>query len=169
MKSYSYKFRVFHWFCVGVLCLFIGSSVQAQWMQTNGPYGGDIKCMTSIGNNIFAGTNAGVFRSTNSGAKWERVSIGLTNNDVTSLAVCGTSILVGTWGDGIFVSNNNGLSWTNIDVGSDDNYIFSIAVSDTNIYVGTFGIIYLSTNSGVDWTTLNTAFWAYSIAVAKLA
>ena len=41
-----------------ILLAFFGLSslVNAQWQQTNGPYGGNINCIASDGTNIFAGT-----------------------------------------------------------------------------------------------------------------
>jgi len=33
--------------------------LQAQWVQTNGPYGGNVNCLAVNGTNIFAGTDAG--------------------------------------------------------------------------------------------------------------
>jgi len=30
--------------------------LNAQWTKTNGPYGGNVLCMTTLGTNIFAGT-----------------------------------------------------------------------------------------------------------------
>ena len=38
----------------------------AQWVQTNGPCGGTVNCLLASGTSLFAGTDAGVFRSTNS-------------------------------------------------------------------------------------------------------
>ncbi|MDQ3011765.1 MAG: hypothetical protein M3X11_13785, partial [Acidobacteriota bacterium] len=44
---------------------------RGQWVQTNGPYGGDIRALLVNGTNLFAGTNGGgVFLSTNNGQSW---------------------------------------------------------------------------------------------------
>ncbi|MGH7452562.1 MAG: regulator, partial [bacterium] len=62
-------------------------SLQAQWIQTNGPYGGYIQCFAVSGSNLFAGTNGGgVFLSTNNGTSWTAVNTGLTNRYVNALA-----------------------------------------------------------------------------------
>ena len=43
-----------------------GFNSNAQWLQTNDPYGGNVRTIISNGNNIFAGTTGGgVFLSTN--------------------------------------------------------------------------------------------------------
>ena len=42
-----------------VVVLLGAQSLQAQWIQTNGPYGGDILCFAVNGSNLFAGTDGG--------------------------------------------------------------------------------------------------------------
>ncbi len=47
----------------GLLALLLAGTVHAQWIQTNGPYGGDVNCFAVSGTNLFAGTyGGGVFR-----------------------------------------------------------------------------------------------------------
>jgi hypothetical protein len=53
-------------------------SLKAQWVQTNGPLGGWVRCFAENDTNLFAGTQGGVFRSTNNGADWTAVNAGLT-------------------------------------------------------------------------------------------
>ena len=71
------------------LALALAASVSnAQWIQTNGPYGGTIHCFAVSGTNLFAGTDGGgVFLSTNNGTSWTAVNTGLTNTYVYALAV----------------------------------------------------------------------------------
>jgi hypothetical protein len=54
------------------------------------------------GTNLFAGTDGGVFLSTNNGTSWTAASTGFTNTDVYALAVSGTNIFAGTYGGGIW-------------------------------------------------------------------
>jgi photosystem II stability/assembly factor-like uncharacterized protein len=100
-----------------LLLVSLGSNTApAQWVQTNGPYGGLVNCFAVSGTNLFAGTRGGVFLSTNNGTSWTAVNTGLTNTDVTSLAVSGTNLFAGTFG-GVFLSTNNGTSWTAVNTG----------------------------------------------------
>jgi hypothetical protein len=48
-----------------VVVLLGAQSLQAQWIQTNGPYGGGAQCFAVSSSNLFAGTYGGVFLSTN--------------------------------------------------------------------------------------------------------
>ena len=44
------------------LLLAVAASVgNAQWVQTNGPFGGYVSSFAVSGTNLFAGTNGGVF------------------------------------------------------------------------------------------------------------
>jgi photosystem II stability/assembly factor-like uncharacterized protein len=85
----------------------------AQWQQTNGPYGGFVTCLATCGTNIFAGTyGGGVFLSTDNGSNWTPVNSGLLNHVVSSLAFSGSNIFAGTNGGGVFFSTDNGNNWT---------------------------------------------------------
>jgi hypothetical protein len=46
------------------------ATLNAQWMQTNGPYGGTINCLAFNGSNAFAGTYQGVYLSSDDGNVW---------------------------------------------------------------------------------------------------
>src|ERR1035437_5473395 len=96
-------------------------NLQAQWVQTNGPGGGDIPCFAVSGSHLFAGTfGNGVYLSTNSGTSWTAVNNGLpASSFITALAVSGTNIFAGTYGygGGVFLSTNNGTTWTAVNNG----------------------------------------------------
>jgi hypothetical protein len=73
--------------------------LQAQWVKTNGPYGGDVFCLAKSGTNYFAGTETGVYRSTDKGANWTQA--GLKEYYVYSLAFIGNNIFAGTQENGL--------------------------------------------------------------------
>ncbi|MGD0589787.1 MAG: hypothetical protein ABSA44_03165 [Bacteroidota bacterium] len=115
------------------------NSIFAQWVQTNGPYGGYIHCFAFRGRNIFVGTNGGVFLSTNNGIRWKKINSDLTNTHVGSFAISGNNIFAGTSGAGVFLSTDNGTSWSAVNSGLTDIDVYSIVKSGTNIFVGTNG------------------------------
>ena len=136
-----------------VFCLFTSTNrLHAQWIQTNGPYGGLVSSLAVSGTNLFAGTlGGGVFLSTNNGTSWTAASTGLTSvvgdfdpaTDVRALAVSpngtgGTNLFAGTDG-GVFLSTNNGTSWTAASTGLTNTYVRALAVSGTNLFAGTHG------------------------------
>jgi ligand-binding sensor domain-containing protein len=108
------------------------------------------------GSNLFAGTDGGVFLSTNNGASWTAVNTGLTNTGVLSLAVNGSNLFAGTFGGGVFRSTNNGASWTAVNTGLGNRSIYALAVNGSNLFAGTHSGVFLSANNGTSWATVNT-------------
>jgi hypothetical protein len=87
------------------------------------------------GTNIFAGTDAGVFLSTNNGSSWTANS-DLTFIQVWSLAVSGGNVFAGTWGGGVFLSKDNGASWKAVNPGLTNLFIPSLAVNNEYLFAG---------------------------------
>ncbi len=90
------------------------SKSRAQWEQTNGPYGGVINSVACSGSVLFAGTNAGLYRSTDGGLNWSPVK--LPNNPAFPLLkifrvrCAGGAVFVSTE-NGVFISRDDGGSW----------------------------------------------------------
>jgi len=133
-----------------------------------------INTLAVSGSNIFAGarysvTGGGVFLSTNNGTNWAYV--GLTDNEVYSLAVLGSNIFAGT-DAGVFLTTNNGGNWSAVNSGLTEDDIFALTVSNNNLYAGTSSGVFLSTNNGSSWTDISSATLAdkivYSIAVHQV-
>lgn len=103
-----------------------------------------------LGTNVFAGTNAGVYLTTNNGESWNPVNSGLTSTNITSLAVSDSNLFAGT-GGGVFLSTNNGTSWTAANSGLADPLINSLVTDGTNLFAGTWSGVYFSTNNGTSW------------------
>jgi len=104
---------------------------------------------------LFAGTSAGVFLSTNMGASWNAVSIGLQIPvQVGSLAHSGTNLFAGSW-SGVFRSTNDGAEWTPMNSGLSDLHINDLIAHDTDLFAGTNGSgVFLSTNYGTNWSDI---------------
>ena len=83
--------------------LFIYNSVlQAQWVQTNGPYGGNVNCLAVTVSNIYAGTDAGVYLSTDNGTNWTQA--GLPSYNILSIAANNNNVFAGISG-AVFLSS----------------------------------------------------------------
>ena len=167
-------------------CLFFRANLlQAQWVQTNGPYGGYAYCLAvsrngTGGTNLFAGTGFGVFLSTNDGVSWIERSAGLTHTYVRALAVSpngsgGTNVFAGTYDGGVFLSTDDGTSWTAVNTGLTNTDITALAFSangsgGTNLLAGTYGDgVFLSTNNGTDWTRASTGLTNSDIRALAVA
>jgi hypothetical protein len=147
--------------------LALSTNSGATWTALNiGPYIGprSITAAAFIGTKLFAAPTRdvgysnydGVFLSDDNGASWNRVSSGLPDLDITSLAASGTNLFAGTDG-GVFRTTDNGANWTAADSGLTYPYVVSIAVSDTNLFAGTYGGgVFLSNNEGTSWRGVNS-------------
>jgi ASPM-SPD-2-Hydin domain-containing protein/type IX secretion system substrate protein len=108
-------------------------------------------------NKLFAGTSGGVFLSTDNGINWSAVNAGLTNNDISTLALCGTNLVAATQ-EGVFLSTNSGRSWRGANNGLSGQVVHRFASFGTNIFAGTDSAVYLSTDNGASWTTDSVRF-----------
>jgi photosystem II stability/assembly factor-like uncharacterized protein len=124
----------------------------AQWMKTNGPYGGNVLCFAVSGTNIFAGTGwNGIYLSTNNGTSWTSVNSGLPQyTGVNALLVSGTNLFAGT-DSGLFVSTDNGTGWTMDSASLSHIPVTALAMSGTNLFAGTLQGVFVSTDNGISW------------------
>ncbi len=107
---------------------------------------------------VFAGTQAGVFRSTDDGQNWTEVNMDSTHTNVNALAInssghifvaTGHEVSIPKLGGKVFRSTNNGDTWESVNTGLPDNIVtFSLAInSDGYIYAGTGSGVYRSIKS----------------------
>ncbi len=131
-----------------------------QW-STNGPNGGNTKCITINPlnhNNIFIGTIAGgMFETTDAGLNWRHIESQVVEPTMRVIAMNPwhpDSIYAAT-AKGLFLSSDGGNSWNSIGPlyhESDEYWTVVINPHLTNIILisGPF-IAYISTNCGLDW------------------
>lgn len=104
-----------------------------------------------------AGFGFGVIRATENPRYWEKVATtGLTNLNVTSMAVVGTNLFVSTGGGGVFVSPD-GANWMAVNNGLALLNIQTLAASGNTLYAATAGgttvtnDVYFTQNNGQNW------------------
>ena len=123
----------------------------AQWVQMSNGMGTNknVWSLAASGDNIFAGTNFGVYISTNNGESWSLTS--LNNQSGHVLLINENNIYAGTF-HGVFKSINNGQNW--VQIGLNNRSIWALTIQGNNIFAGTdFGHgVYRSTNNGLSWT-----------------
>jgi len=154
-----------------LVVLLVSFQLNAQWVQTNGPYGGRIVCLASSGSIIFASTPGDVFLSTNNGANWSTINKGLPkpvlsgdfNPNISALMISGTNLFAGTSDSGIYLSTNSGTNWKQLNNGLPDSTgIVALTVIGNSIFAaavkvpfgGSNGVI-LSTDNGTSWIQIN--------------
>lgn len=125
-----------------VLCLVIFTRTEAQWVQTNGPYCGDVSSLFLSGENIYATTvQGGKFLSSNNGDTW----LPLRNQIPGVITSFNNSLYVGNL-NGIFISTDNGENWDKINSGLAN--ITTIEIIDSVLFIGTQFGLYCSRNFG---------------------
>ncbi|MBS1806764.1 MAG: hypothetical protein JST84_01065 [Acidobacteria bacterium] len=113
-----------------------------------------VRALVVSGTSIYAGTNSGIWRTTDNGTTWTQVNTGLATTDVRSMAVGGTTIYAGTNGGGVFRSTD-GTNWTAINTGLTNLVVTALAANGTDTYAGTFGGgVFSLTNT--TWKAVNT-------------
>lgn len=164
IKKYSNKFLVFS-ISIFILVFFVKYS-SAQWNPI-GPYNGTCYCITSLGNNLFAGSDNGVLISSDNGLSWRL--IGLPNKTIISIVSLGENLFVGLNSEGIYKSTNNGLNWFCVNNGIPAGKINALAVYNQTIFAGTYyNGIYKSNDYGSSWIQCNTGLHStivYSLLV----
>jgi hypothetical protein len=145
-------------FVLTLLTVVVSGAARAQWVQTNGPYGCSVSSLVVNGTDVFAGTEYGIYHSTDDGASWYTSNNGLTHSSINAIAKVDANIFVGTGGGGVFLSTNNGVNWTAVNNGlpSGDFAATAFAVSGTNLFVcaSPWGI-FRSTNNGSSWVPVD--------------
>ncbi|MBL0046488.1 MAG: T9SS type A sorting domain-containing protein [Bacteroidetes bacterium] len=137
-----------------LFALFLYSSVQAQWVQTNGPEGGKIYAFAADSTAIYAGTNSGIFKSANHGNTWLNITTGINfsyaNKGIYSIATTKNHVFVGTSNSGIFYTNDQGSTWTSPSV-LNSSSIEALAASGDTVIAVTSSSVFLSSNLGSSW------------------
>ena len=98
-----------------------------------------------------------MFVITISKAQWVAINNGFGGYPyVSSIAVSGTNIFIGTGGNGVYLSTNNGNNWSAVNTGLTNQNIKALAANGSNLFAGTNGGgIFLSTNNGNNWSPVN--------------
>jgi uncharacterized protein (TIGR03437 family) len=151
-------------FLLALICLFLNVSITTyaqqtplpgQWLATTLSTNAKVRTLLVSGTTVFAGTNSGVWSTTDNGTTWTQVNTGLTTLDVRALALNGTTLYAGTNGGGVFRTTDNGTTWTATNTGLTFGAVYSLAANGTDVYAGTNGggVFRLS---GTTWTAVNT-------------
>ncbi|MGA9119313.1 MAG: T9SS type A sorting domain-containing protein [Bacteroidota bacterium] len=87
----------------------------------------------AVGSTFVAGTDAGIFLSSDSAASWSAVDDGPTNAGIIALAAHGPQLFAATSAGSIFLSTDQGTHWKQVKEGIDA--VTALAVSDRYLFV----------------------------------
>lgn len=139
-------------------------AIEVTWSSI-GPTGGavnDLAIHPTTPSTMYAGTEGGVFKSTDSGATWSPATSGITDPTVQHVAIDPTTpdtLYAGTNG-GVFKSINGGATWGESEEGLPNRIVRKIAIdpnAPSTLYAGTWGGgLFKSTDSGANWSQIAT-------------
>ncbi len=130
------------------------------WQEASGDFpNGDVTDLViNPSGHIFAGTNFGIYRSTNDGATWTRLTSGIVfslgvhpNGDLYASECLSSNC-------GLQKSTDNGATW--LPAGFPSNYVFMAIAIRTNgtIFAAARDTVYRSTNNGATWSPSDASF-----------
>ncbi len=161
--------------------LFAGSS-QGQIYRTPGgrwtavnnetiPINTVVQGMSVLSGIVWAGTNAGIFRSADIGATWSPRNAGLPALEVRAILLNDVTLFAGTPGSGVFRSTDNGSTWVPSSVGITELRQYALAANGTTLFAGTYGEgVARSTTNGIRWETIKNGLQSapYIFALAAI-
>jgi hypothetical protein len=125
-----------------------------------------VNALKICGSYLFAGTNGGMFRTSNGGVLWEEVDADLPTSSVRAFTVTtsvgGRKLFAGTT-VGYYTSLDDGDTWVKADTGIDHPYAYALASIGTTIFAGSWDGAYRSLDNGEHWITSYTGLSASNV------
>ncbi len=139
------------------ILLLMAAPTLGQSIQTDQNVKGDVICYAmDPPDNYYAGTTAGIFRSSDKGKSWSAVGQQVVIQPVRVIQLQGSKIFAGTDSGGIFLSTNAGQNWDAVNNGLQNKHVLSIGIRDALILVGTTnGGVFLWDNTAGIWKLVN--------------
>ena len=142
---------------------------------SNGPEGGNVSALAIdplTPGTLYAGTNSGVFKSTDAGSSWSAASMGLQGTRVVALAIdpmTPRTLYAGTT-TGVFKSTDGATSWQGIGAGLEGVVLSALIIDPlmpATLYARTDGGgVFKSTNAGATWSGIRGSIDLPALALA---
>ncbi|MBK9334833.1 MAG: T9SS type A sorting domain-containing protein [Ignavibacteria bacterium] len=148
-----------------VLLLTFANNIYAQWTITLGPGTANGNTLYRVGETIYAGTDAGAYKSTNNGDNWILINNGFigSSHGVRDFAYTNQKLWCAAFGSGLYFSTDNGNNW-NREYGNLTNGTSVKVTASNSQYVyrnDNSGWIHWTTNNGSNWTIMSQGNYPY--------
>ena len=141
-------------------CLLVSTDLGATWTMSRNGLNGMVNALMTVpgsGGLVYAGTNTGLYITTDGGANWESTDL---THAVRTL-VCDPEhpqdVFAGTYGYGVYASTDGGWTWTEMSDGLTCSKVLSLALR-----TGTERVVYAGTEGGSVFRTTVAAGMAGS-------
>lgn len=150
-----------------LLPTFLGA--QDLFVPANGPFGGTVSGVVLARDSaLVAGTDNGIYRSTDRGLSWLRASDGLPITAILKIArTAEGTLFAGSADMGAYRSTDDGRTWTRVNATPTTTYVWGIAFreSDDLIVIAASDDGYVSSDDGETWSPLGFGLGPYAVAV----
>lgn len=126
-------------------CVLITTDLGATWTQSNAGLAGAVNVLLTVpgvANLVYAGTNNGLFKSTDGGATWAATPLTQQVRALVADPAHPANVYAGTYGAGVYASTDGGTTWNPMNTGLTCNNVLSLALrggAENTIYAGTEG------------------------------
>lgn len=131
-----------------LLSIWFTSNTYAQWVNMN--QGFNPRCFAATGSYLYVGSTLGLYRSTNNGINFTRISSTTFNSTVSALGLNDTRVFAGTSNSGVgglYYTTDGDTTWTQTFLSSVDN----ILVTSGYVYIISQTQVWRSSNNGVSF------------------
>ncbi|HET6513117.1 MAG TPA: T9SS type A sorting domain-containing protein [Candidatus Kapabacteria bacterium] len=136
-----------------LICLALSSNSSAQWVQTNGPFGGQIIGIASMsdgGNatDLYVSMQSGMFRSSDYANSWARVRSEFSG----TMATIGQHLFTSSPA-GVAISSDRGTTWAMVNEGLGGAGVYKLLTIGSTLYALSNNYsVYRSEDLGASWT-----------------
>ena len=126
-------------------CLLVSTDLGATWTQSRSGLTGAVNVLVTMPGNgqlVYAGTNSGLFISTDAGATWEATDLTRSVRTLVYDPAHPQDMFAGTYGYGVYASTDSDTTWTQMNDGLTCNKVLMLALrpgTENTLYAGTEG------------------------------
>ncbi len=145
--------RTFQYLLTAILITALNATCFGQfpWLPLNGPNGGGVDHIVTVGNTVFVTERTRIYRSSEQGNTWKDIGLVRSCDRITAFATVGERLYIAC-SDAIYVSTDLGGTWRQLDETFDR--ISAMVVIDSTLYASSYYDLQMSTDFGESWTSI---------------